>query len=177
MAKDRVLVFQPNDIAKYAKTKNGPDEFLEQILHNYREEFVGQFRSFPYVSCQRNGNICNYAGFMYRREGLDDRDPLSYLPGADLVEGIQKIASGLNADAIHLGLFSGRIEVADPTSRQMKNILDLSLGSEHKDYGLNEPRIVKRFFLNLNNRLFENIIMPRLETLGFASNTDFYKVG
>lgn len=164
MTNESFLVFQPNGRSKSTKPTN-PKDFLERVLACFPREFRGQFQLFPYVFADtRRG--WSYTGFIYRREQYDDEDPLSYVAGADLIETVNKLASELGAEAT-AEFFKGQVEIASPTQEQYERILSLCFNSQHSDLRLKPPTEVKRFLLNLDNRTFERVTMPYLDTVGY----------
>jgi hypothetical protein len=180
MSNERVLVFQPKDISKYARDQDGIERFLDGIVQSRRSQIQGQFQLFPYLAPDIKDRGWYNAGLIYRREMKDTEDPMSFVPGQDAKKSLRALALELGGDITKDEFFIGRMEIRGPTMEQHKKILKAAYSPEHRDYaasGLRKPDEVLRFFLSLDPNVCEKIIIPILETLGYKERIKVEKVG
>ncbi|MBS3105112.1 hypothetical protein J4234_02550 [Candidatus Woesearchaeota archaeon] len=180
MGNERILIFQPHDLAGYTNSREGIEDFVDNVRQWHPNDIKGQFQLFPYVLPDIGRKGWNYAGIVYRREMKNiDEHPLNFIPGQQVVESFRDLASRLGAETRDLEFFKGRIEIPGPTQEQYLRTIEAAYSPTHEEFkaaGLRKPKQVTRFFLNLHDSLVEQIIMPYLELMGFKGDINVKKV-
>ena len=172
MVSKRVLIYQPQDVDKYAKSREGIEQFLRHVTSTRIPELQSQFRWFGYLRPSK-GDTWNYAGLMYIRDISDKLDPLAQVDGITMVEGFNKLAKHIGARVLSADYKEGRMEAAVHIMEDYGRILGWALVPNHREYNLNPPQEVNLFILNLVPDAKDKIIVPFLESNGYERRFQF----
>ena len=174
MTIDKVLIYQPKDVHKYARNRDGIERFLKVVTEARAYELQRQFKLFMYLRPHNNGSNIHYAGLMYLRDIHDKLDPLAQIiDGIGMIEGFRQMALESGANVLSAEFSRGRMEMEANFMEDYDKVWIVGLSSRHDEYKLGEPEGVNRFFLSLVPEAKDRIIAPYLESKGYKGRFQF----
>lgn len=174
MTVEKILIYQPEDIDRYAKAAEGIEQFLNRVTETKILELGQQFRWFAYLRPSVAGNQWHYAGLIYLRDVNNKLDPLAQIDGRSMVEGFGKMATeDLGAKILSAEFGHGRMEMDAHILEDLQRVLGWALAPSHADYGLPSPDEINRFILNLVPEAKDRIIAAFLESKGYQGRFQF----
>ena len=172
MANERVFIYQPEDIGKYAKHNDGIEQFLKDVADKRPTDLKWQFKWLAYLR-QSHNNPVLYAGLMYLRDIHDKLDPLARIDGRSMIEGFREMATeNIGAKVLSAEFGQGRLEIEAQLDEDFQRVLGWALAPGHRKYGLAPPKKVNRLILNLVPEANDRIA-AFLESKGYRGRFQF----
>ena len=172
MAKERLLIYQPQDVDKYAKP-DGIEQFLTRVADTRMPDLNLQFRWFAYLRPSEDSNPWHYAGLMYLRDLHNKVDPLARIDGKTMTEGFNQMADSIGARVLSAEFTHGRMEIEAHVQEDYERVLGWALVPNHRDCKLKKPKEIIRFIFNLVPDARDRIIAPFLESIGYKGIFEF----
>ena len=174
MTIEKVLIYQPKDVHKYARNSDAIERFLKVVTEARAYELQRQFKLFMYLRPHNSGSNIHYAGLMYLRDIHDKLDPLAQIiDGKGMIEGFRQMALESDASVLSAEFSRGRMEREAHFMKDCDKVWVLGLSSRYDECKLEEPDEVNRFFLNFVPEAKDRIIAPYLESKGYKGRFQF----